>query len=206
VGYGVNAGEWYYDYYNFQIDPPVIDYWLDFDERHTVNANFDLLFPTDFFVLPFQDLSSSIVFSYHSGHPYSPEDLRGNRLGDENSARMPGYWNVDLNFSKRVAVGPVNLILSGLVYNLFNTEQINNVYTTTGQPDDHGDPEPLLSQFGSIPFSSTRYSPQADYDHDGLISPTEMKTDYMAAIADYYMDPRNYNNPLRIQLGIGIAF
>jgi outer membrane receptor protein involved in Fe transport len=205
-GTAAYAGEWYYDHYNYQIDPPVIDYWLDFDERHTVNANFDVDFPKDFFLFPLQQLASSIVFSYHSGQPYTPEDLRGNKLGDENSARMPGFWNVDWNFSRRVKVGPVNLILSGMIYNLFNTQQVDEVYVTTGRADDHGDPEPGLGQFGYLPISSSRYSPQADYNHDGLLTPVELKQDYIQILEDYYNDPTNYLNPFRVRLGVGLGF
>ena len=98
------------------------------------------------------------------------------------------------------------MVLSGMIYNLFNTEQVREVYVTTGLPDDHGDPEPGLGQFGYLPISSSRYSPQADYNHDGLINPVEMKQAYMAARTDYYEDPRNYYSPFRVRFGIGIGF
>ncbi len=200
------AGEWYNDYYNWQIEPPVIDYWLDFDERHTVNINFDIETPKDFFFIPMQNFNSSIVFSYHSGQPYTPQDLRGNQIGDQNSARMEGYFNVDLNVSRQIALGPVNIVLSGMITNLFNTTQLNFVYPTTGRADAHGDPEPLLSQFGNIPHTSSRYSPQADLNHDGFINPSEQKLDYMAATIDYYDNPLFYNNPLNVRVGVGLSF
>jgi outer membrane receptor protein involved in Fe transport len=205
-GTGAYAGEWYYDHYNFQIEPPVIDYWLDFDQRHTVNANLDVEMPEDFAFIPLQNFNSSIVFTYSSGQPYTPEDLKGNKIGDENSARMPGYWNIDLNFSRRIKLGPAHFTISGLITNLTNTEQILNVYVTTGRADDHGDAEPTLSQFGYLPISSNRYSPQTDFNHDGLIAPVEMKESYIAARTDYYNNPRNYNDPFKVQLGIGLGF
>jgi outer membrane receptor protein involved in Fe transport len=200
------AGEWYNDHYLYNIDPPVIDYWLDFDERHIVNSNFDLAFPDNFRFIPLQNFSSSIVLSYHSGMPYTPQDLRGNKIGDENSARMPGFWNVDLNFSRSFPVGPLAFSINGIITNVFNTEQVAEVYPTTGLADDHGDPEPSMGQFGNIPLSSTRYSPQADFNHDGLINPVEMKHAYIAAQKDFYNDPTNYLNPLRVQLGVGLSF
>jgi outer membrane receptor protein involved in Fe transport len=205
-GTGAWAGEWYNDHINYDIDPPVIDYWLDFDERHIVNANFDIDLPDNFFLLPLQNFASSFVFSYHSGVPYTPEDLRGNKLGDENSARMPGYVNVDMNFSRRIKLGPVNMMLTGMIENLFNTEQVTNVYVTTGEPDDHGDPEPTITQFVSIPMTSDRYSPQGDFNHDGLIDPAEGKLDYITALKDYYINPRNYNNGFKVRFGVGIGF
>ncbi len=200
------AGEYYNDYYNFQIDPPVIDYWLDFDERHLVNANLDLQLPKDFIFIPLQSATSSLVFSYNSGPPYTPTNLRGDRTGDENSARMPGSWNVDWNASKQIMVGPINLGLNMIIQNLFNTEQVVTVYQTTGEPDDHGDPEPSLDQFGPLTLTSTRYSPQSDFNHDGVVAATEMKSSYMEALTDFYNNPVNYGSPFRIQLGASIGF
>lgn len=205
-GTAAYSSEWYRDYYYYDIPVPVIDYWLDFDERHSVNANLDFELPKDFFFVPLQDLSSSFVFSYHSGHPYTPEDLRGNKIGDENSARISGYWNVDVNFSRRVSIGPLKVTLNGLIYNLFNTEQVHNVYPTTGDPMDHGDPEPALSQFGYLSIASSRYSPQGDFNHDGLMTPEERKDDFIMCVTDFYRDPRNYYDGFRMRFGIGIGF
>lgn len=208
------AGQFYTDFYNSGTDPytglplqpPQIDFWLDFDERSSVNSDFTLELPKDFVFIPLQNFSSTVVFSFHSGHPYTPLDLRGNKLGDDNSARMPGFWNVDFSAQRRVPIGPVSLAIDVLIANLLNTQQIVNVYETTGQADDHGDVEPSLGQFGALPISSTRYSPQADFNHDGLCTALEMKKDYMAALIDRYNDPTFYNGPLRIQVGVNLGF
>ena len=206
-GTSAYAFEWYSDHYRYQIEPPVGDYWLDFDQRHTIDANFDLAFPKDFFFVPFQQFNNSFVLSYNSGHPYTPEDLKGNKIGDDNSARMPGYWNMDWTFARRFSISGINVTLSGLIYNLFNTEQIVDVYVTTGKPDEHGDAEPTLGQFTNIPFTSDRYSPQADYNHDGLLTPAEMKEEYIMARKDYYVDPEeDYNGPFRMRLGLSVGF
>jgi len=194
---------WHWDYVERL---PAVDYWLDFDERHSINANLDFEFPKNFFFTPLEQFTSSFVFSFHSGHPYTPMDLSGNRLGDENSARMPGYWNVDWRFGRRINIGPINLILNAIVYNLFNTEQVLFVWGTTGRPDDHGDPEPGLGQFSNIPISSSYYSPQADYNHDGLVARAERKQAWMALHADYFANPVHYNGAFRVRLGIGIEF
>jgi len=205
-GTASNAFEWYQDHYLYNINVPVGDYWLDFDERHILNANLDLEIPRDFFLLPLQDFSNSFVFSWHSGHPYTPRDLRGNQLGEENSARIPGYWNVDWNFSRRFKVGSINLVLRGMIFNLFNTEQIVEVHETTGHPTQHGDPEPALDQFGYRSIASSRYSPQADFNHDGVIDPREEKESYIACRNDYWFDARNYLPGFRARFGVGIMF
>lgn len=200
------AGEFYNDYYLYNIDPPVIDYWLDFDERHILNTNLDLNIPADFVFIPLRHVTNSFVVSYHSGHPYTPQDLRGNRIGDENSARMPAYWNVDWSFSRAIPLGPVAFTINGIITNLFNTAQPIEVYQTTGLPDDHGDLEPTLSQFGNISHTSSRYSPQADANHDGLINPVEQKHAFILSREAFYEDPTNFNNPLQINIGVGLTF
>ena len=205
-GTGTWAGESSYEQYYQKEVLRAIDYWLDYDERHTVITNIDLSIPEDYTVLPLQNFHSSLVFSYHSGHPYTPLDLRGNRLGGINSARMPGYWNIDLRFNRSFNLGKFTLALDGIFYNLFNTEQILYVYETTGKAHDHGDPEPNLDQFSYLPFSSEYYSPQADYNHDGLVTPVEHKRAYIAATTDYYENPMHYNRPFRMRLGFGLKF
>jgi len=205
-GTAASAFEWYQDHYFYNIDVPVIDYWLDFDERHILNANLDFELPGDFFLIPLQDFNNSFVFSYHSGTPYTPRDLRGNRLGDENSARVPGYLNVDWNFSRRIKVGPVSFVVRGLLLNVFNSDQIVEVHETTGHPTNHGDPEPSLDQFGFTSMASTRYSPQSDFNHDGLVDPREAKQSYIDCQNDYYFDARNYLPGFRARFGVGLMF
>ncbi len=205
-GTAAYAGEWYDDHYYYQIEPPVIDYWLDFDERNTVNANLDLDLPRDFVFIPLQNVSSSFVFSYHSGQPYTPKNLKGEKMGDDNSARKPSFWNVDFNASKGIPLGPVNLRINALIQNLFNTEQVLAVYETSGDAVNHGDPEPELDAFTVLTLSSPRYSPQGDFNHDGVMSRVEEKTAEMQALTDFYDNPRNFYGPFKVQLGAGISF
>jgi hypothetical protein len=131
-------------------------------------------------------------------------DLAGNYIGDKNSERMPGYWNVDMKFTRRFSVGPTRLVLTALARNLFNTRQILNVYDATGEPDDPGYPLPSVDQFSYVSILNERYSPQADFNHDGLMTATERRDDYVGAIGDLHQDPTNYGSPLRVRLGIGI--
>ena len=205
-GTAASAFEWYQDHYFYNIAVPVIDYWLDFDERHILNANLDFEMPGDFFLIPLQNFNNSFVFSYHSGTPYTPRDLRGNRLGDENSARIPGFYNVDWNFSRSFKLGPANLVVRGMVLNLFNSDQIIEVHETTGDPFDHGDPEPSLDQFGYTSMASSRYSPQSDFNHDGLVNPSEAKQSYIDCLRDYWADARNYYPGFRARFGVGFMF
>jgi hypothetical protein len=182
------------------------DYPLPHDVRHTINGHFNIAIPADFELSLLQDVSSTVFISCHSGLPYTPVDLQGNPLGETNCMRMSGYVNVDWKVSRDVRIGPAKLKLFCLATNLFNTEQVIDVYNTTGLPDEHGDPEPGVGQFTYIPMTSTHYSPQGDPNHDGLITPVEAKNDYMLAIHDLYDDPTNWRYPFRLRLGIGMEF
>ncbi|MEO0143083.1 MAG: hypothetical protein ABIL15_07005 [candidate division WOR-3 bacterium] len=117
---------------------------------------------------------------------------------------MPAHNNVDLKYLKRFKIGPADFSFTLLINNLFDSKQIICVYPTTGKPDEHGDFEPPISQFGWLSLTSFYYSPQGDYNHDGLITPVEMRDEYLKAIKDYYSNPFHYTNPFRVRLGLGL--
>lgn len=207
------AWQHYYDIYAAgNIDPitgeyrlPRIDFWLDFDERHIVNSTVGFELPKDFILNLFRNSSGDFIISYHSGFPYTPTDSKGKALGDQNSARMISYVNVDANLTKNISIMGTNLSLFTNLYNLFNTEQINSVFSTTGKVDDDGQEGTILiSDFSSISIASAYYTPQADYNHDGINSAPELHSEYIKARRFYL-----YNNPFRWKPGfrmrIGIA-
>jgi len=203
---------YYYDYYYQGIDPitgelinPEKKYYpLSYDCRHSLKANLTLMIE-EFFLPILNNSNFSLFFSLYSGLPYTPVDFKGTPLGEINSSRMPGYNNLDLKYQKSFKIGQAKLSISCLIKNLFNTKQIVYVYPTTGKPDDHGDSEPPITQFCWLSITSARYSPQADFDHNGLITPVEMRDEYIRAIKDYYTNPLHYNSPFRLKLGVGFG-
>lgn len=208
------AWQHYYDVYVGGPDPisgeyalPRIDFWLDFDERHIVNSSVGIMLPDDFYLSPLRDFSTDFIISYHSGFPYTPEDLKGKKLGDQNSARLPGYINVDANIVRKISIMGVKFSLFAQLYNLFDTEQVTSVYSTTGKPDDDGGEASIQVQdFSTIPLSSAYYTPQADYDHNGLNSPPELCGEYIDARRVYYNNPYHWKQGFRIRVGIGLDF
>jgi hypothetical protein len=197
---------WYFDYYSYYYDFESQEIYADHDVNVTLNSHIDLLTPSYMQAKLLKDIAVSLFLHYQSGIPYPAMDLAGNLLADYNSERLPGYININLKIGKSINVGPVKLAVTAMIFNLLNTVQIVDVYNTTGLPDDHGVPDPSLGQFGFLPITSDRYSPQADFDHDGLITPVEFRDDYIAARDDYYDDPTNWKNPFRFLLGVGIEF
>jgi outer membrane receptor protein involved in Fe transport len=214
-GTASSAWQAYYTiYYAQNIDPitgqyrlPQGDFWLDFDERHIINTTLGFEIPKDFGLKPLANFSTDIILSFHSGFPYTSTDMRGNQLGDQNSARMPSWINVDANLTKIISISGTNFSIFANIYNLFNTQQITRVYAVTGKPDDDGqDVTILVSDFGSISITSAYYSPQADYDHNGENSAEELYSEYMAARHFTNNNPFDWRPGFRMKLGIGLSF
>ncbi len=212
-GTGSEALESVLEYYNAQPDPvtgeqppiPAIDFWLDFDERHVFIVDCGLQFPNDFNILPLRDFVISTVTSYHSGQPYTPTNIRGEKIGAINSARKPGYINTDLQVSKDINIGPLTSGIYCSIYNLFNTTQIRSVYSSSGLPDwDNGDVNFSPYQFGSFTIHSSYYHPACDFDHDGIASGPERYRGYMDARHFVQRSPDNYMPSFRMRLGFSI--
>lgn len=207
------AWQHYYEIYQDDPDPesgeynlPRTDYWLSFDQRHAVNGSVRIELPRDAASL-LRDARLDLVFSYHSGSPYTPQDLKGRQLGDENSARMPGYVNVDAGVVKDLKIGAVKPFVFCNIYNLFNTEQITTVYSTTGRPDSDGASAFIKpDNFTLVSMASESYTPQADHDHDGLNRPEELCREYIAARDYYYNNPFNWKPGFCARVGLGIRF
>jgi len=214
---GTASSSWqaYYTiYYAENIDPisgqyrlPQGDFWLDFDERNIINATLGFEIPKEFGVKALAGFFSDFIVSYHSGFPYTPTDLRGNPLGDQNSARMPSWVNIDANFTKVISIAGLNLSLFANVYNLLNSQQVTSVYSATGRPDDDGkDVTISVSDFGDITITSAYYSPQADYNHDGCASDVEMYQEYIKARDFTINNPYNWRPGFRARVGFGLSF
>lgn len=208
------AWQHYYEIYQDDSDPesgrynlPRTDYWLSFDERHIVNGSMRFDLPRQGMPGPLRDLRLDFIFSYHSGCPYTPQDLKGRLLGNENSARMDGYLNVDAGLVKHFNAGPVRPFFFCNIYNLFNTEQITAVYATTGRPDSDGASAAIKpDNFTTVSMASASYTPQADHNHDGLNDPAELCREYIAARDFYYNNPFNWKPGFRARVGLGVRF
>jgi len=131
---------------------------LSFDETHrgSLLAGVEFL-EEDGPVL--NGLAMDAVVTMNSGHRYTPLEppvnigccsvwyigvrpFRDYRTavptGDENSAMTPIFMNVDIRIRKRFEVAPFRLSASLIVLNLFNRQNILNVFPTTGSTYDDG--------------------------------------------------------------------
>ncbi len=215
--------EWYYERYRYGIDPitghemepPKRDYFLDFDERHSVKADLTLQFPRDFSVGILRDFQGTLLFTFGSGLPYSVRELKqglnsGREIGEKFSARMPARYYLDTRLSKGIHLGPVALNLVLDITNLLDLQNVEWVYGFTGKPDDDGYAETFspANWAGNVPITVTSgtYNGARDLNHDGFISAVEEYTAYKTAYKDFVNNPNNYGPPRQVRLGLNLEF
>ena len=126
---------------------------LDWDRPHKFNFNLDYRFrrnegPTIGGGKWLQDFGVNLTGRFESGLPYTPTDTRGQRIADENVARMPSIWQLDLRLDKGFALGGSKAGLFFEITNLTNRVNVSDVYTDSGLPLDTRDP--TYTEFGTI--------------------------------------------------------
>ncbi|MDZ7373132.1 MAG: TonB-dependent receptor [candidate division KSB1 bacterium] len=106
---------------------------LDWDQRHTLNAN--LYYGRE-------NWGMSAVCRYWSGQPYTPEILAGTLTGQNviaglatNTRRRPTRFTTDLYAFRRVKLRGLDFELFLEVYNLFDAKNPVGVWADSGKPD-----------------------------------------------------------------------
>jgi outer membrane receptor protein involved in Fe transport len=167
---------------------------LDFDQRHTGVINLDFYVPKN--ELGFLELTDlNILFSFASGRPYTPIESQnliagysnyGDTRGYVNSANMPGTFRIDLKLEKGFQID--NLIITPYLWieNLLNSENIVNIYQSTGSPYTTG----WLGTNEGKKVAANKANPQAFID------------DYES----YERNPFNFGIPRLIKLGLKVNF
>lgn len=188
-GTGSSPREGYYRYSTATTPLPKREYPLEFDVTHSVKTNLNLYLPHDFgpkllFFKPFSDLNGNVQFNYASGPPYTPLTAQGQPSANVGSKRMPSTHTTDLRVDKIFHVNDMlNYGFFVDVRNLFDVENVIEVYADTGEADDNGNrPE------------------RAGY---------RTEEDYLAALASWkvrYKDPAYYSNPRIIRVGATLQF
>ncbi len=182
-----------------------IDYPLDHDMRHSASLDFALAFPSDFIFIPIRDFEASMIARFNTGLPYTPTDARGNRVADENSARMPSTFSIDSRLNKSIKINNLAINLYCDIFNLLNNKIVVTVFGATGTPDDRGQ-RIVEGQFSSgLRIGDAYYHPARDFNHDGYLTQREMYDSYMAAYKDRYSIPTYYGASRKIRFGISLG-
>jgi hypothetical protein len=198
---------------------------LDFDQRHTVLLNFDYRFGAgkdykgprytkgkgsdkEKSINILENVGANILVRAGSGTPYSKQanisadgyfdvPQRKSLEGSINGSNLPWNFRVDLKVDKDIDLScggdkdgngkknaALNIYLQ--VLNVLNTKNIINVYKATGNPDDDG----YLASADAQSDIASKANPQAFQDL-------------------YYVrmqDPRNFQRPRVIRLGLMLSF
>lgn len=198
---------YYLEYRGIRV--PAVDYWLDYDIRHSLNVDFGLSFPENFKVALLRNVEFGTITTFKTGLPYTPTDLRGEQLGDLNSGRRPNVWHTDMRVTKPFKLFrlPVEVFVD--IENVFNRENVLSVHSATGSPSYDGweavnRPE-TFPAFGWIGISRY-YHPASDRNHDGYVTRRESYDAFREARRRLVDSPLNYGNPILIRVGFGIGF
>ena len=93
------------DVFTLERTIPLTDFATNFDRRHTINAIVNFVWaknegPSIAGIYPLENVDIGFTGRYRSGLPFTPLNASGNAIGDNNSARQPGRFDLDVRFSK----------------------------------------------------------------------------------------------------------
>jgi len=126
---------------------------LDFEQRHTGSLNVDYRFSNNGVAKPLQNLGANLVFQFNSGNPYTRMSLSGQfpfsgRYDNDNLSTVPAtavnaettpwQYRVDLKVDKMFELMSTKLTVYAWIINLLNTANVQEVWITSGLPDDTG--------------------------------------------------------------------
>ena len=182
--------QYVYDELDTAATPPLQEYNLDFDQRHRVFIQGALNLPFD---------SQFFVFGYFGqGFPYTPPSPEG-KTEERNVLRLDFQRQIDCVFTKSLRIGNRTLTAYAEVINLLDIRYPLGYHY------------PLISyedikpwEFDAYSFQSSYYSPAADLNHDGLITPDELVVGYRE-LARQTDDWVNVNSaPRRARIGFEV--
>lgn len=121
---------------------PHKEYFLSFDQRHDFSFNISLRsFNKDGFQIgpfyPFANINANMLINAGSGLPYTPYVDPSIRV-EENSARKPWSFTLDLRIKKSVSLGKLKSSIFFEASNLTDYENVLYVNSRTGKPFDSG--------------------------------------------------------------------
>jgi hypothetical protein len=179
---------------------------LDFDQRHTLFASIDIRAargegPRWFGIKWFSDAGANFLFSFNSGRPYTPvathNPLPGvdqSLFGSEttqyvNSAYIGGVARLDLRMDKQFRAGSLIFTPYIWIQNLFDSENVIEVWRSTGLPD--------YSGYIATPEGEQRLRVEQSKDNGEA---------FLSDLEAVERDPSNYGIPRLIRLGIKMQF
>jgi outer membrane receptor protein involved in Fe transport len=150
---------------------------LDWDVRHNMSINYtfrigrgeEYFVPFTNYILPFDDFSANLNWSFASGSPYTPQSTIGTDFLDTNSKRKDFTNQANLRISKGFTLsGNMNLRLFLDVENLFKSKNVLTVYPKTGSP--YYDGEDISDSSTNYTYDEVRYVYNRYIQNPGFVS------------------------------------
>ncbi|HKZ22093.1 MAG TPA: TonB-dependent receptor [candidate division Zixibacteria bacterium] len=149
---------------------PLQEYPLDWDVRHQITVNTDILInkgdhPYLFGARMPDNWGINILWQYRTGYPFTPTRefpgeyifLVGAQDPPKNSKRTPATSKVDLRFHKDFSIWKLDYSFSFWVNNVFNKKNVTTVYPNTGRPDTAQNPNGIVLPGREIDASPLNY-------------------------------------------------
>jgi len=137
---------------------------LDWDVRHNLSLNYtfrigrgeEFFVPFTDYILPFDDFSANINWSFASGSPYTPQSSIGTDFLDTNSKRKDFTNQANMRISKGFTLANnMNVRVFLDVENLFKTRNVLTVYPKTGSP--YYDGEDISDSTTNFTYDEVQY-------------------------------------------------
>jgi outer membrane receptor protein involved in Fe transport len=100
---------------------------MSWDQTHSMNMGFDYKHP--------KGIGINIIGNMGSGLPYTPTDSRGRPIDEPYSGRMPATSKFDMKAYYDQTMGKYKVRFFADVTNLFDKQNVLNVFSNSGQPD-----------------------------------------------------------------------
>ena len=177
---------------------------LAYDNAVRGNVNLDYRFGRNDGGSVLEQLGASLLFTFHSGHPYTRTATPVNgRLAVEplNSSTTPWEFQLDMKVDKTFRIlEMLDINLYVYVINVLDTKNIENVFPMTGSPTDDGyisNPTTggkLAALYGSsyVALNNAYLS----YSNPGFFSP----------VYQFATNPTFYGPPRQIRLGLRVMY
>ncbi len=228
------------DPYTNEMTFQMTEYFQPQDIRHTLNASITYSVdrrggPAIGDVYPLEMSYITLSGFFHSGTPYTPQDISGNSIAELNSARQPSAYNLSLRFSKSFllrdffgeSIGNTRLEFFFNVYNLLNLNDAIAFYPRTNDPIDNGSAfDYRIGYFSSVPlyrdpnyliaetlspdqynrYGDRLYGPDADIDNNGIVTQDEKLKSYERQLETSMSGRGNFQTPRTVVFGIMVNF
>ena len=93
--------------------------------------------------------------------PFTYNPTRKRYEPDLNNSRMPATYNIDLELEKRFYFDAYFIGVFCQIYNLLDRDNVRDVYSGSGEPDDFGPLEPASEEYMADP--TNYFAPRTIY-------------------------------------------